>query len=126
MKLSKFQKKILLWLGLGLLLRLLLMPLFAHGDIIAVHKRVEQIAQGRSLLDFGILSVHGLELIFAKISSFFVPCSMLSGIQENFYNAPFLNRMLFFFKLPYLLFELGYWALIWVIFKKEDEEKISF
>ena len=107
MKLNHFQKKFLFWLFLGLLVRFLLMPLFAHGDIIAVHRRVEQIAcQGRSLLDFGILSVHGLELIFAKISSFFVPCSMLSGIQESFYNAPFLNRMLFFFKLPYLLFEL--------------------
>jgi len=124
MKLTVFQKKLFFWLFLGLLVRFLLMPFFAHGDIIAVHRRVEQIAcQGRSLLDFGALGVHGLELVFTKISSFFVPCSMLSGIQESFYNAPFLNRMLFFFKLPYLLFELGYWALIWLIFKKEAEEK---
>ncbi len=124
MKLTNFQKKLLFWLGLGLLVRLLLMPLFAHGDIIAVHKRVEQIAcQGKSLLGFSAMGVHALELIFTKISAFFVPCSILSGIQESFYNAPFLNRMLFFFKLPYLLFEIGYWILIFKIFKKEDEEK---
>ncbi len=106
---------------LGILLRLILMPWFAHGDIIAVHRRVETIICGnRSLLSYSAIGVHFMESLFAKIYSPFVNCSMLSGIQESYYNAPFINRMLFFFKLPYLLFEIGYWYLMWIFAKDKD------
>lgn len=113
-------KKILL---MGVLIRVFLMPIFAHGDIIAVHKRVEAVVcQGKSVLSFGSVGVHGLESFFSLIFKPLIPCSILSGIQEDFYAPPFLNRMLFFFKLPYLFFELGYWWLIFRIFKNQNKE----
>jgi hypothetical protein len=110
---------------LGILIRLLLMPFFAHGDIIAVHRRVEQVVcRGKSFLSYGPeAGVHAIESLSSKITSPVIPCSTLSGIVDSFYNAPYLNRMLFFFKLPYLLFEILYWLVMWKIFVKEDDKK---
>ena len=105
------------------------MPWFAHGDIIAVHKRVEQIVcQERSVLSFSAVATHSLETFFAKIYSPVVPCRLLSNLQTSFYQAPKMNRMIFMFKLPYLIFEIGFWLLMWKILSpdnKEDRKKIS-
>jgi hypothetical protein len=121
MKKASIYRKIFL---LGVFVRLLLMPFFAHGDIIAVHRRVEQIiCQGRSFLSMGAPGVHALESLSSRITSPIIPCSILSGIQDSYYNAPYLNRMIFFFKLPYLLFESLYWLVMWKIFAEEDDKK---
>jgi len=118
-KFKNFQKILLA----GILLRLFLMPFFAHGDIIAVHRRVEKIVcGGDNLLNYSEPGVHLLESFFAKIFSPFIPCSILSGLQENFYNPLYLNRMLFFFKLPYLFFELGFWWLVFKYFQDKNEK----
>lgn len=123
LKIIKINRKIICILIFGLFIRLLIMPLFAHGDIIAVHRRVEKIVcQGDNFLNYSAPGAHALEAFFIKIFSFFVPCLILSGLQENFYNPPYLNRMLFFFKLPYLLFELGFWWLVFKYFRNEKEE----
>lgn len=106
----------------GILLRLLVMPLFAHGDIIAVHQRVETIVCGsKTISDYSAVGTHLIESIFAIIFKPIIPCSMLSGIQQSFYDAPKLPRMLFFFKLPYLFFEIGFWVLMWKFIKEKSQ-----
>lgn len=123
MKGLKRKKTVLKILLAGVVLRFLLLPFFAHGDIIAVHRRVEKIVcQEDNILNYSAPGVHFLESVFAKAFTPFIPCSILSGIQENFYNPPYLNRMLFFFKLPYLFFELGFWWLVFKYFQNKDEK----
>jgi len=123
---EKSQKAIKRIFLIGILIRVLVMPWFAHGDIIAVHKRVESIVCGsKTLADFDAVGTHLIESIFATIFKPIVPCSILSGIQNSFYDAPKLNRMVFFFKLPYLIFEIGFWYLMWKVInpKKEKTKK---
>jgi hypothetical protein len=121
---NKKQKKVIKKIFLaGILLRLLIMPFFAHGDIIAVHKRVESIVCGsKTIWDYGAVGTHLIESIFATLFKPVVPCSILSGIQQSFYNAPKLPRMLFFFKLPYMLFEIGFWYLMWQFIKDKNSK----
>ncbi|MCD6225797.1 hypothetical protein J7J95_01810 [bacterium] len=116
-------RKIFFILLVGIFIRVLLMPFFAHGDIIAVHRRVGKIVcQGDSLLNYSAPGAHLFEAVFAKLFTPFVSCHLLAGLQTNFYQPPFLNRMLFFFKLPYLLFELGFWWVVFEIFKNKNEK----
>lgn len=114
-------KKIFL---LGILIRLLIMPFFAHDDIFAEHRRAERIVcQGVNPLSYSSWGVRLLESGFTTLFTPFVSCDNLAQIQKSNTDIDNLNRMLFFFKLPYLLFEVGYWWLMYRLFQNKNQEK---
>jgi hypothetical protein len=119
-KSKKVIKRIFL---VGILVRILVMPWFAHGDLLIVHERAESIACGtKTLLDYGAIGVHFLESFFLKLFSPINPCSVLSEIPNDFYQAEHINRLIFFFKFPYLLFEIGFWYLICKVINPAKEK----
>lgn len=108
---------------IGLLIRLLLMPFFAHDDLFAEHRRAEKIVcQGKSPLSYSAYGLKTLESTFTLIFTPFITCDNLAQIQVSNTKVENLNRMLFFFKLPYLLFELGYWWIMWQILKSKGNK----
>ncbi|MBN2072582.1 MAG: hypothetical protein JW770_01380 [Actinobacteria bacterium] len=104
---------------LGLLLRLAFMPFTAHNDFLSEHIRVFQIADGSNLFP-GIFQIitHYIDAFFMKLFYFLVP-----GIGEVFAPEPggvttagierfmefcandYIFRIIFLFKLPYLIME---------------------
>ncbi len=108
---------------LGLLIRLLVMPFFAHDDIFAEHRRAEKIVcQGKSPLSYSAYGLKTLESAFTLIFTPFITCDNLAQIQISNTEVDNLNRVLFFFKLPYLLFEVGYWWIMWEILKPKGNK----
>jgi len=106
----------------GILIRILIMPWFAHGDLLIVHQRSESIVCGsKSLFDYGAVGVHFLESFFLKLFSPINPCNVLAEIPRDFYQAEHINRLIFFFKIPYLLLEIGFWWLMWKVIKPTKE-----
>jgi len=98
------------------------MPFFAHDDIFTEHRRAERIVcQGKNPLTNSSYGVRSMEAFFTGIFTPFVTCDNLAQIHTSSSDVDNLNRMLFFFKIPYLLFEIAYWWLMWKLFKKEDE-----
>ena len=114
-------KRILL---LGILIRLIIMPFFAyHEDIFMVHLRAFQIIGGASPFSFREPLTHAIEAFFLLL---FKP---LYGNSLNFLNLPpqtipNLNRLLFLFKLPYLIFEVVFWK-IFLKLIKTNQNKIK-
>ncbi len=108
---------------IGILVRLLLMPFLGHGDLFSIHTRVERIVCGpNTVFDHSDFGVHALESLFTKLALPLTPCSELAKLHTNpLLEMNHLNRALFFFKLPYLVFEIGYWYLIWQVIKQKDK-----
>ncbi len=107
---------------LGILIRLILMPFFAHDDLYSVHTRVWKIVCGpNTVFDHSDFGVHALESLFTKLTLPITPCSELAKLNINPLEMDHLNRAIFFFKLPYLLFEIGYWYLIWQLITQKDK-----
>lgn len=118
---------LLLAVGAAILLRLLLMPFFAHVDLFSEYRRVHY------ALDNGLYLAHThrvltfyIEMFFAGISKLFIPYDTLTfylpdpakstaSLQDYylFLQDPHLFRYLFFFKLPYLIFDLAIATVIW-------------
>ncbi len=126
---------IVLALGLAILLRLLAMPFFAHVDLFSECRRVfYALENGYFLENSHRITVFYIELIFAAFSTFFIDVtdglfhladpklSTASLVDYGFFlNDPNLYRHLFFFKLPYLVFDLATAAVIW---KFVDDPKL--
>lgn len=107
--------------GAGLLIRLLLMPFFAHVDFLSEYGRMYQVvATGKPTLYLGRVVVVLIEQVFLRLFLPFLPDAdtMLrfndmrqstAGLTEYFLfvSDPQIFRTLFLLKIPYLLFDLG-------------------
>ncbi|MFT6407450.1 MAG: hypothetical protein ACJAQ6_000862 [Arenicella sp.] len=126
-------------LGLGILLRLALMPFFAHVDLFSEARRVFYVLENDFLFDNSHrFVVFYIEVIFAWFSTLFIniteglfhigdPSQSVSDLVDYgfFLNDPNIYRHLFFFKLPYLVFDIGTALLIWKFIDNPQHRKIA-
>ncbi len=125
---------LIFFLGIGLFLRLLLIPFLTHGDLLRTYSKAIVFAlQGRiynSNFGFFWLSLHALPV---KIFSLFTP-ALKEGLIIKYNMDPFRDslfyshlgsRILFIFKFPFLIFELLSGILAIRLLDKE-REKIKF
>lgn len=118
---------IYLAIGCAVILRLLLMPFFAHVDLFSEYRRVHYV------IDNGLYLAHTtriftfyVEVLFSYLSHPFAPSSNISFYLPDpsnstasvpdyflFLQDPNVFRYLFLFKLPYLCFDLGIAAVLW-------------
>ena len=126
-------------LGAGILLRLALMPFFAHVDLFSEARRVFYVLENDHLFDNSHrFVVFYIEVIFAAFSTFFIdvteglfhlddPTQSVSNLVDYgfFLNDPNIYRHLFFFKLPYLLFDIATAFVIWNFIDKPEYRKIA-
>lgn len=104
------------WLLLAFFLRLLLMPFTAHSDLLSVYGRAYLILEKGGLGLFGLNTINLLHAGFLLLLKPFLAYKVvfnhynLLTFTENdwlgFINQPGIFRVLFFFKLPYLIFEV--------------------
>ncbi|MEO0368000.1 MAG: hypothetical protein AAF197_04350 [Pseudomonadota bacterium] len=118
---------LILIFGIAIVLRLVLMPFFAHVDLYSEMRRVFYVIEnGYYLENAHRFLVFYIEIIGAAVSMFFIDVtqglfhlddpknSAASLVDYGFFlNDPNLYRHLFFFKLPYLVFDLATAAIIW-------------
>ncbi|HEC64578.1 MAG TPA: hypothetical protein ENI23_04740, partial [bacterium] len=105
-KLSNSQK-VKLILIIGIAIRLVLMPFFAHIDIMSTYERAYDVAfEGRSLFGLGQQLSHLIEVINLKIYSLFISPEKLLPFATTRETNPLVNLHLFVFKIPYLVFDL--------------------
>lgn len=116
-----FRQKIFLILTFGLVIRLLLIPFFAHQDLFSTYGRAYKVAfEGNNLFEFSQPLSHLIETINLKIFSIFynkdnfLPMSPLRA--ENL----MVNWNLIIFKIPYLIADLLGFLLVMKISKKEN------
>jgi len=124
--LLKFQSQVVKYryFYLAIFLRLLLMPFFAHGDIFATYRRAELIAfHGKNLLSVNDPLAHLIEVIFLKFYGLFLGTDYFEIIHSNFTQLVNVNEFLFLFKIPYLLFEVLFWILMFKNFISKDDIK---
>ncbi|MFQ3245270.1 MAG: hypothetical protein ACI9SP_001917 [Arenicella sp.] len=126
-------------LGLGILLRFALMPFFAHVDLFSEARRVFYVLENDYLFDNGHrFVVFYIEVIFAWFSTLFIdvtnglfhlndPTQSVSNLVDYgfFLNDPNIYRHLFFFKLPYLVFDIATALLIWKFIDNPTHRKIA-
>jgi len=126
-------------LGIGILLRLILMPFFAHVDLFSEARRVFYVLENDYLFDNSHrFVVFYIEVAFAAFSTLFIditqglfhlpdPTQSVSGLVDYgfFLNDPNIYRHLFFFKLPYLLFDIATAVLIWKFVDNPTHRKIA-
>jgi len=126
-------------LGIGLLLRLALMPFFAHVDLFSEARRVFYVLENGYLFDNSHrFLVFYIEVIFAAFSKLFInvtdglfylpdPTDSVANLVDYgfFLNDPNIYRHLFFFKLPYLIFDLATAILIWKFVDDPSHRKIA-
>ena len=126
-------------LGAAVIVRLLLMPFFAHVDLFSEYRRVFYVLENDLYFDNAHRSlVFYIELVFAWLSQLFIPITEgLFDLQDPtksvstlvdygfFLNDPNIFRHLFFFKLPYLLFDVATAVLIWKFIDKPEHKKLA-
>lgn len=130
---------LVLALGLAVILRLLLMPFFAHVDLFSEYRRVIYVLENGLYLDNAHRPlVFYIEMFFVWLSKLFInfsdqlfqltdPKQSVSGLLDYgfFLNDPNIFRHLFFFKLPYLLFDIATALVIWRFIDKPEHKKIA-
>jgi len=130
---------LVLALGAGIVLRLALMPFFAHVDLFSEARRVFYVIENDYLFDNSHrFVVFYIEVIFAAFSTLFIditeglfhipdPTQSVSNIVDYgfFLNDPNIYRHLFFFKLPYLLFDIATALVIWKFIDKPEHRRIA-
>jgi hypothetical protein len=126
-------------LGVGILLRLALMPFFGHVDLFSEARRVFYVLENDFLFDNSHrFVVFYIEVFFAAFSTLFIdvtdglfhisdPTQSVSNLVDYgfFLNDPNIYRHLFFFKLPYLIFDIATALLIWKFIDKPEHRKIA-
>lgn len=117
----------ILFLGLAVLLRLALMPFFSHVDLYSEYRRIFYVLENGLFLDNSYRFItYSIEYVFAAFSQIFItvndgvfhiedPSKATSSVSDYLYflNDPNVFRHLFFFKLPYLLFDIATAVVIW-------------
>ncbi len=118
---------LILVLGCAVVLRLLLMPFFSHVDLYSEYRRVFYVLENELFFENSYRFVtFWLELIGAAFSTLFIDVSDgLFHLEDHtkstanltdygfFLNDPNIFRHLFFFKLPYLIFDIATAVVIW-------------
>ena len=126
-------------LGVAVLLRLLLMPFFSHVDLYSEYRRVFYVLQNGLFLENSYRYVtFSIELIFAAFSQLFInvteglfhlsnPARSTSGLTDYhfFLTDPNVFRHLFFFKLPYLIFDIATALVIWRFIDEPKYKRIA-
>ncbi len=118
--------KILFILIVGLLIRIVLMPFFAWEDIIFTYQRAYEVAfNGENLLIYGQPLSHLIEVINLYIYDIFFKSNNLLPLSRFRSENPYINFNLFFFKLPYLLFDILSFFLLKKLLKDKKSQIIS-
>ncbi len=126
--------------GAGLLIRLLLMPFFAHVDFLSEYGRMYQVvATGNSTLYLGRIVVVVIEQVFLRLFLPLLPhadtmlrfndlCQSTAGLPDYFLfvSDPQIFRTLFLLKIPYLLFDLGTALVIFRLMSGKSGQKTAF
>ena len=126
-------------MGVAILIKLLLMPFFAHVDLYSEARRVFYVIENDHLFDNSHrFVVFYIEVFFASLSHLFIdvteglfhiedPTQSVSGIVDYgyFLNDPNIYRHLFFFKLPYLLFDIATAIVVWKFIDKPAYRRIA-
>lgn len=126
-------------LGLAVLLRLALMPFFAHVDLFSEYRRVFYALENGLYFDNSYRIVtYSIEMVAAAFSQLFISVSdglfHLPNPQNSTSNLVdygfFLSdsnvfRHLFFFKLPYLLFDIATAVIIWRFIDNPVHKRIA-
>lgn len=126
-------------LGLAIILRLCLMPFFAHVDLFSEARRLFFVLDNGYYFDQGHrLVVYYIEMVFTAFSTLFIdvtdglflledPTKSTSDLVDYgfFLSDPNIYRHLFFFKLPYLLFDIATALVIWRFIDKPEHKKIA-
>jgi len=121
------QQFLILAVGCAIVLRLLLMPFFAHVDLFSEYRRVMYALDNELYFSSSHRVVtYYIEMFFALLSKLFIPASdtafflddpskSTSSVRDYFLflQDPHIYRYLFFFKLPYFIFDLSVAAVIW-------------
>lgn len=111
-------KKTLLILLFGILIRLSLMPWFAHEDIFSDYRRAEQMAfTGKSVFAVNTIVPHIIETANLKFFSLFTGESFFKQVHYDLIDQKNVNTHLFIFKIPYLIIEIITWLLFIKFFK---------
>lgn len=115
------------------------MPFFAHVDLFSEYRRVHYAIDN----DLYFAHTHRIvtfyiEMLFVGLSKLFIPASetafylpdpskSTASLQDYylFLQHPHIFRYLFFFKLPYLLFDLGVAALVWRFIDNPQAKRIA-
>ena len=119
----------------GLLIRLVLMPYFTHVDLFSEYRRVyKTIELGNYFPGLKRLVVYYVELFFLKLSLPFISDPAITfhftdlarstADLESFFlfvNHDNIYRILFFFKFPYLLFDVGTFLLLYKMIKEHPK-----
>ncbi|GIW62655.1 MAG: hypothetical protein KatS3mg090_0481 [Patescibacteria group bacterium] len=120
----KYLKKAFL---IALLIRLLLLPYFAYPeDIFETHNTSFLILDNlRNIFNirFSPLS-HLIDAVFLFIFSPVWPEGLKSALQtQNYFYIPQIHRVLFFFKLPFLIFEFTAYIIFYKFLAKQNVKK---
>ena len=126
-------------LGVAVLLRLLLMPFFAHVDLFSEYRRVFYVLQNGLYLENSYRFVtFSIEFVFAAFSQLFInvteglfhlddPTKSTASLTDYHFFLTDSNvfRHLFFFKLPYLIFDLATAVVIWRFIERPEYKKLA-
>lgn len=105
----------------AVLIRLLLMPFFAHEDLFSTYRRALEIALGeRSLFSLTSIVPHFIEAVTLKIYAVFTGLNYFTTIFRPLTDIPNVNALAFLFKLPYLIAEIAAW---WLFFRAFSPRK---
>lgn len=131
LRIGNYRQQLVFWASLGLLIRFLLMPIFAHADLIgdfsiasfsAFHYRFYPSNFGYALFLFHALILKIYSLVFPGISSFISanPLNMMPNLKATL-SHPNVFRYLFLLKLPFLIteFACAFLFLKWAKTKKD-------
>lgn len=106
-------RKLILIILSGILVRLLLMPFFAHQDLFSTYRRAEQIAFGSgSLLKTTDPLAHFIEATWLRLVAIATGSEFFSAVHQDLPDIEQINSFSFIFKTPYLLAELAFWILV--------------
>lgn len=134
LKQTNTKQRVLLILLIGLLIRIPMMPFLAHEDLYLTYGRSYGMAfEGKAIFSENQQFSHLVQAINLKIYDiFFAPEQLLplplpdKDIKERevidsgvIFENPMLKFNIFWMKIPYLLFDLGTFYLLWLIVKRE-------
>ena len=99
--------KLIRYIFIALVLRLVLMPFFAHGDIILTYTRAYDAAfNGVNVFSFNEPIPHIIEMVNLWIYDIFFPREWLSPLTASLSENPYTMLNIFWFKLPYLILDI--------------------
>jgi hypothetical protein len=131
MNLKQYIKKIGIReiLFIGIIIRLLLMPFFAHNDLKNTYIRAYAIGfyEEYSLFRFTDVFAHAVEVVFLYIYDFIIGIDHFLPVELAREQNAWVNFNVFFMKIPYLLFDLlNVWLILKLAVKKFRIQTLGF